>query len=115
MPEPPAPEAPEAPASCFASVGKQTGTESGVHIDIGIRADQTLDDLSSQYRFYDADMNLVYTGERAQARTLSGGRAIFFRKREHGIEVLGIEYVTTRWRMAVESGRIMARPARRGR
>ena len=97
VPPPPAPEAPDAPSSCYASIGKLTGLESGVHVDLKFLAGQTFDDFPSQFNFYDADDHLIYTGLKSEAGVRSWG--IFFRKREHGIEVLDIEYVT-----AVENG-----------
>jgi hypothetical protein len=97
VPPPPPPEAPEAPRHCFASIGKGTGLESGVHIDIKLVAGETHAILASQYNFYDVDMNLVYTGLASEAGRPSWG--LYWRKREHGVEVLDIKYAT-----AVENG-----------
>lgn len=97
IPPPPAPEAPDAPKNCYASIGKLTGLEPGVHVDLKFVAGETIDDFASQFNFYDANDDLVYTGLKSEAGAGSWG--IFFRKREHGVEVLDIEYVT-----AVENG-----------
>lgn len=94
---PPPPEAPAAPKHCLASIGKLTGLESGVHIDLKLAAGETLDIFASQYNFYDIDMNLVYTGLKSEAGASNWG--IFWRKREHGVEVLNIKYAA-----AVENG-----------
>lgn len=97
-PPPPPPMAPDAPAICHQSIGKLTGTESGVHVDLyfgnGIN---THAEFLAEYRFYDADMNLLYTGMTSEAGTASWG--IYWRKREHGLEVLDVAFVT-----AVENG-----------
>ena len=97
VPPPPPPAAPDAPKICLASIGKQTGLEPGVHVDLKFAQGQTLADFSPQYNFYDVDMNLVYTGLLAEAGKRDWG--VFWRKREHGLEVLNIKYVR-----AVENG-----------
>lgn len=91
IPPTPSPEAPDAPKHCLASIGKLTGLESGVHVDLKLGAGETANIFASQYNFYDVDMNLVYTGLKSEAGVRSWG--IFWRKREHGVEVLDIEYV----------------------
>ena len=98
IPPPPPPEAPNAPSLCFASIGKLTGTEPGVHVDIRLAAGETLDDLASEFNFYDADMNLVYTGMRSDGNQRAGW-GVYWKKREFGVEVLDIKYAT-----AVENG-----------
>lgn len=97
IPPTPVPEAPDAPKHCLASIGKRTGLESGVHVDLKLAAGETADIFASQYNFYDVDMNLVYTGLKSEAGVRSWG--IFWRKREHGVEVLDIKHVA-----AVENG-----------
>ena len=92
-----APEAPDAPKICLASIGKLTGDESGVHVDLKFSDGETADIFASTYHFYDADMNLVYTGLKSEAGNAAWG--IFWRKREHGIEVLDVVFVA-----AVENG-----------
>lgn len=91
-PTPPAPAAPPAPSICQASVGKASGTEPGVHVDLKLANGETHDVFEDTYNFYDASMNLVYTGQRADAGVRNWG--IFFRKREHGIEVFDVKFVT---------------------
>jgi len=98
------PEAPEAPRRCFASIGKGTGLEAGAHIDLTLIAGETHAIFAPQYNFYDADENLVYTGVTSQTGTLpnEGIRpswGIYWRKREHGLEVLDIKFAA-----AVENG-----------
>ncbi len=85
------PEAPDAPLNCYASIGSLTGSEPGVHVDLKYVDGQTIDDFASNYNFYDEDMNLVYAGLKSEAGTRSWG--IFWRKFEHGLEVLDIKYV----------------------
>ena len=85
------PEAPDAPLNCYASIGTLTGSEPGVHVDLKYVDGQTIDDFASNYNFYDEDMNLVYAGLKSEAGTRSWG--IFWRKFEHGLEVLDIKYV----------------------
>lgn len=97
VPPTPDPEAPEAPKHCYASIGKGTGLESGVHIDLKLAAGETHDIFASQYNFYDADLNLVYVGLASEAGNRSWG--LFWRKREHGVEVLDIRFAA-----AVENG-----------
>lgn len=97
IPPTPAPEAPDAPENCFASIGKLSGTEPGVHIDLRYGPGDTYDMFVPQYNFYNADKELVYTGFISEARRPSWG--IYWRKFEHGVEVLDIVYVA-----AVENG-----------
>jgi len=91
-PPPPPPAAPPAPGICQASVGKRTGTEPGVHVDLILSEGETADVFEPTYNFYDADMKLVFTGQLADAGVRDWG--IFFRKREHGIEVFDVAFVT---------------------
>ena len=97
-PPPPPPEAPDAPKLCYASIGKLTGTEPGVHIDIRLAAGETLADLASGYNFYDADGGLVYAGLKSEARQKAGW-GIYWKKYEFDVEVLDISTVK-----AVENG-----------
>ena len=96
-PPPPTPMAPAQPLNCQASIGKLTGFEDGVHLDLKYSAEQPEGSLASQYNFYDADMNLVDTGLLSEAGQRSWG--VFWRKREHGLEVFDVVYIT-----AVENG-----------
>lgn len=84
-PAPPVANAPDAPKYCRAAVGKTDGTEDGVHIDLVFRDGESVDTLLPQYNFYDENDNLVYTGMTNEASMPSWG--IYFRKREHGVEV----------------------------
>jgi hypothetical protein len=98
LPLPVPPGAPEAPKICVAAIGKLSGLETGVHVDLKLSEGETHAVFASEYNFYDADMNLVYTGMKSEAGIRSWG--IFFRRAEHGIEVMDVVYVT-----AVENGR----------
>lgn len=97
VPPPPPPLAPDAPASCIAAVGKSDKTYTGVHVDINVSGGQSKADFATGYNFYDVDGNLVYAGLTADANA-QGPRfgfdfGIYFRKREHGIEVLDVATV----------------------
>jgi len=97
-PVPPVANVPDAPKTCKASIGKNNGDGDGVHVDLHLPSGRTFEDyFSTEYRFYDAEMNLVYTGLTVDAGIRDWG--IFFRNQEHGIVVLGITHVT-----AVENG-----------
>ncbi len=98
VPPTPPVNAPETPI-CLASIGKLTGTESGVHVDIKLPSGSTdRADFASEYRFYDVNGGLVFTGLKSTAKNLGSG-GIFWRKREDGVEVLEIATV-----IAVENG-----------
>ncbi len=87
-PVPPVANAPDAPKYCRSSVGKTDGTEDGVHVDLIFKDGESAETLLPQYNFYDENGNLVYTGLTSEAGIRSWG--IFFRKREHGVEVKDI-------------------------
>lgn len=99
VPPPPPPAAPPAPEACYTSVGKATSNASALHVDINFPSGQNdhATAFSPEYRFYDVDMNLVYTGLLSEAGL--HGPGIFFRTAEHGLEVIGITHVA-----AVENG-----------
>jgi len=98
LPIVPVANAPAAPETCQTSIGKNSGTDDNVHVDLHLPDGAIFAEYySPAYNFYDADMNLVYAGTLAEAGQRDWG--IFWRKLEHGIEVLGITYVT-----AVENG-----------
>lgn len=94
-PLPPPPQAPLAPENCRKALGKGTGLESSVHVDLlfGTRI-TSRDQFDPQYNFYDADMNLIYTGITSEAVEVSWG--IYWRRHNHGdnLDVLGIRKVT---------------------
>ena len=97
-PPTPVANAPQTPI-CLASIGKLDGVETGVHVDIKL-PDGSNDraDYASEYRFFDANDTLVFTGLLSAAKNL-GDNGIFWRKREDGVEVLNIATV-----IAVENG-----------
>ncbi|MEM7257861.1 MAG: SdrD B-like domain-containing protein [Pseudomonadota bacterium] len=103
VPPPPPPQAPDAIAHCQASIGKSDRTNSGIHVDLYATGARSKADFATSYNFYDANNRLVYTGQTAAAGVLGANHGfnfgIFFRKREHGIEVFDV--VTVR---AVENG-----------
>lgn len=104
QPEEPVAGAPDAPYSCKTSIGRGTGTEGGVHVDLYMRPGNTTieEHFASAYNFYDADMKLRFTGLRDAGEPLSATRkpwGINWKKSIHNVEVLGIAFVT-----AVENG-----------
>jgi hypothetical protein len=96
-------DAPDAPQICFQSVGKLTGTEPGVHVDITMPAGGSYpDSFTTAYNFYDEDKNLLFTGLRDPGEPLSAvvnRTGLHWKNGIHGIEVLLVATAT-----AVENG-----------
>lgn len=95
--------APDAPQICYQSVGKLTGTEPGVHVDITMPAGGSYpDSFTTAYNFYDVDKNLLFTGFRDAGDPLSAivnGNGLHWKNGIHGIEVLLVATTT-----ALENG-----------
>jgi len=95
--------APPAPELCYHSIGKLTGTEPGVHVDIAMPEGGSYpESFNTAYRFYDEDGNLLFTGLRDPGAPLSAvvnRTGLHWKNGIHGIEVLPIATAT-----ALENG-----------
>jgi hypothetical protein len=81
-----------APMSCVRALGNATTNESSYHIDIRYVGDENFASLADEYRFYDADENLVYTGLKSEASSVSWG--LMWKKYRFNVDVLAIRFAT---------------------
>lgn len=103
--------APDAPHKCRASIGKVGGDISKLHIDLFFPdgVDPTTaalaDYFAPEYNFYDANMDLIFTGLRDPGDPMSAKQwrqLLFWRHREHGTDVINVPNI--RFVTAVENG-----------